>query len=154
MEDGELRASGLEEYRSRLLLLQREVARAQRVLGGLEGLEARLGSAGTGQPSEESLQAYAAAVTYRGEPVLASLGEQLERILRDRDGQGLRGLIEESTVRLGRLAMELSRFETAQQNSRAIAGGGDPLESLKEGIREAGGRLLEIQRENVLRLLG
>ena len=150
----EPRRSAMDELRSRLLLLQRDVARAQRVLGGLEGIQPLLRSHGGPEPPDRSIREYAAGVTYRGEPVLTGLEERLGTILRERDAAGLQSLIGEARGHLGRLAQELSRYETAQQNTRAIAVGDDPLQFLKQGIRRAGGRLLEVQRENVLRLLG
>jgi len=146
--------SAMDELRSRLLLLQRDVTRAQRVLGGLEGIEPLLRSPGGPELLDRSMREYVAGVTYRGETVLTGLEERLGRILRERDAEALQSLIREGRNHLGRLAQELSRYETAQQNTRAIAVGEDSLQSLKQGIRTAGGGLLELQRENVLRLLG
>ena len=149
----EIRHSALEDLRSRLLLLQREVAKEQRVLGGLEEIHGLLRAPEAETPVEGAVQRYAATVKYQGQAVLEAVAEQLTRIARERDHRGLEALIEESRAHLGRLAQELSRFETAQQNSRALAAAGDPLESLKRGIQRQGGALLEVRRKNVLRLL-
>ena len=150
----EIRHSVLEDLRSRLMLLQHDVARAQRALGGLEGIGEILRRPDSQASLEQTVRDYLPGITYRGEPVLRALEGDLARIARERDYRGLETLVEESRDRLGQLAQELSRYETAQQNSRALAAGRDPLESLKQGIQESGGALLELRRENVLRLLG
>jgi ribosomal protein S30 len=156
----EPRSTTRSQLRNRILTLQREVTRAQRVLGGLEGLGSVLtevqtaGTPAAGTPIEPKLEEYLARVTYRGEPVLAPLRERLAQILRSGDGAALQGLVDDSRQRLGFLAQELSRYETERQNTRAIAVSGDPLRALKREIQKEGSRLLDLQPENVLRLLG
>jgi hypothetical protein len=151
----EPRSSMRSDLRNRILTLQREVARAQHVLAGLEGLGSVLTEVQTaGTPVDRKLAEYLARVTYRGEPVLAPLREPLAQILRSGDAAALQGLVDESRSRLGFLAQELSRYETERQNTRAIAVSGDPLQALKRQIQKEGSRLLDLEPENVLRLLG
>jgi hypothetical protein len=149
------RSSEESDLRHRILALQREVGRAQRVLGGLEGLEELLSGASTdGPPVDSKLDDYVARLTYRGEAVLEPFREQLDRILQAGDDAALQGLIEDSRNRLGLLAQELSRYETERQNNRAISASGDSLQLLKEQIQTNRGRFMEVKPENVLRLLG
>jgi hypothetical protein len=146
--------SGMSAVRIRLLLLQQDVARAQRVLAGLEGFAALLETPARGpEAAGVEVGEYLARLTYKGEAVLEPWRERLEEILGAGDTEALGRLIEDGRNDLGLLARELSRYETAQQNSRALAADGDSLGVLKRRIREGAGSLLDLQPERVLRLL-
>jgi hypothetical protein len=147
--------SEMSALRIRLLLLQQDVARAQQILGGLEGFAGLFASPARGSKEvREEVAAYLERLTYRGETVLEPWRDRLEEILSARDTEGLTRLIEDGRNDLGLLARELSRYETAQQNTRALAAGGDALGALKHRIEEEASSLLDLQPERVLRLLG
>jgi hypothetical protein len=132
---------GLTELRQRALVAQRYVARAQAVLGGLEGFrDFLLGSPG-GEAEEAILRA-----RYQGEPVLEAHRAALLAIA----GRGDVPLLERwiGTVRetVAGLAGELSRGAAPGPEASTLQG-------LLEGIRRSGGGLEKLQRENVLKLL-
>jgi hypothetical protein len=146
--------SGMSALRIRLLLLQQDVGRAQVVLGGLEGFASLLEDPGREPASADAVAGdYVGRITYKGEAVLEPWRDRLREILRTGDTHALGKLIEDGRNDLGLLAQEMSRYETAQQNNRALAAGGDPLQVLKQRIREEAGSLLDLQPERVLRLL-
>jgi hypothetical protein len=51
------------------------------------------------------------------------------------------------------LAVELSRLETAEQNSRSLASGDAVVGEILAGIRSEGNKLLTLEGKNVLDLL-
>ena len=65
----------------------------------------------------------------------------------------LQQLIETTKQEIHGLAVELSRLETAEQNSRALALGEAALSDVLEGIRSQGDQLLNLEGKNVLDLL-
>jgi hypothetical protein len=134
---------GLSELRQSALVAQRYVARAQSVLGGLEGFRDYL----LGEPSGEAeAQEALLRFRYQGEPVLEAHREALLSIAARRDIPLLERWI--GTVRqtvIG-LAAELARGGTPAPDAGT-------LRALQEGIRLAGEGLERLQRENVLKLL-
>jgi hypothetical protein len=134
---------GLSELRQSALVAQRYVARAQSVLGGLEGFrDYLLGEPGGEAEAREALLR----ARYQGEPVLEAHHDALLRIAARRDLPLLERWI--GTVR-----------ETVAGVAAQMAPGGmqapdaGTLRSLREGIRRSGADLEKLQRENVLRLL-
>ena len=63
-------------------------------------------------------------------------------------------MIENAKTQIHGLAVELSRLETAEQNSRSLALGKAALADVLEGIRTQGNQLLNLEGKNVLDLLG
>jgi hypothetical protein len=137
--------------RGRIILLQRSVAQAQRVIAALEGFAALMRD---GLLRQSRAAAYIEGNVFQGRPVLEALREQLLEAARGGRQGEVQRLLGEERARLGLLAQELSRDQTAEQNSRALATAGDALERLKSDIRHSGDRLLDVHREAVLRLLG
>jgi hypothetical protein len=135
------------EIRKQLLVVQRSLGRYQSMLGGLEGFKILL------QTDAKTATDYLRHVVYRGEAVLQSRGEQLERILQNKDQESLQRMIEQTKTEIRTLAVELSRLETAEQNSRSLALGKAALSDVLAGIRNQGDRLLNLEGKNVLDLL-
>ena len=79
---------------------------------------------------------------------------RLNRILQNKDLGSLQQLIESAKAEIHGLAVQLSRLETAEQNSRSLALGKAALSELLEGIRSQGDQLLKLEGKNVLELLG
>ncbi len=134
---------GLSELRQRALVAQRYVARAQAVLGGLEGFRDYL----LGQPrgEQEALEVILRA-RYQAEPVLESHRETLLGIAARGDLPLLERWIATVRETVAGVAGELDRREAGQP-------GAGRLQELLEGIRRAGAGLEKLERENVLRLL-
>jgi hypothetical protein len=63
-------------------------------------------------------------------------------------------MIDSTKKEIHGLAVELSRLETAEQNSRSVAFGQAAISNLLEGIRNQGDQLLNLEGKNVLDLLG
>jgi hypothetical protein len=63
-------------------------------------------------------------------------------------------MIEGTKAEIHGLAVELSRLETAEQNSRSLALGQAALAGVLEGIKRQGDQLLDLEGKNVLDLLG
>ena len=135
------------EIRKQLLVVQRSLGRYQSMLGGLEGFKILL------QTDATTAKDYLRHVVYRGEAVLRSYSEQLERILQNKDQDSLQLMIAATKTEIRALAVELSRLETAEQNSRALSPGTAALSDVLEGIRNQGDRLLNLEGKNVLDLL-
>jgi len=136
------------EIRKQLLVVQRSLGRYQSMLGGLEGFKILL------KAEAETAADYISHVVYRGETVLEPLTGKLNRILQNKDSDSLQQLIESTKKEIHGLAVELSRLETAEQNSRSLAFGEAALSSVLEGIRSQGHQLLNLEGKNVLDLLG
>jgi len=135
------------EIRKQLLVVQRSLGRYQSMLGGLEGFKILLRTDAT------TAKDYLRHVVYRGEAVLQPYGEQLDRILQNKDQDSLQRMIADTKTEIRALAVELSRLETAEQNSRALAMGKAALSDVLEGIRNQGDQLLNLEGKNVLDLL-
>jgi hypothetical protein len=131
---------GLSELRQRALVAQRYVARAQVVLGGLEGFRDYL-LAGQPQGEQQALEVILRA-RYQEEPVLDTHRETLLGIAARRDLPLLERWI--ATV----------RETVAGVAGEAGAPAADSLQRLLEGIRRSGAGLEKLERENVLKLLG
>jgi hypothetical protein len=147
------------QVRQRILELQRSAAGLQRALAGLEGFRRFFQTAGGDVSPAARLQSagaeeYLGAVRHRGQAVLAPYAERLREALLRGDGQTLEGTIAEVRDALRSRAVELGRLETAQQNSRALAGPSDPLGALVEAVRGAGEELLQPDGRGALDLLG
>jgi hypothetical protein len=136
------------EIRKQLLVVQRSLGRYQSMLGGLEGFKILL------QADAKTANDYIPHVVYRGEAVLERYSDQLNRILQDRDLDSLQRLIQDARTEIHGLAVQLSRLETAEQNSRSLALGKAALSDVLEGIRAQGDQLLNLEGKNVLELLG
>ena len=134
---------GLTELRQRALVAQRYVARAQAVLGGLEGFRDYL----LGEPQDEAgaLQALLRA-RYQGEPVLEAHSATLLGIAARRDIPLLERWIGTVRETVAGVAGELARREAPEPGART-------LQALMEGIRLSGAGLEKLQRDNVLKLL-
>jgi hypothetical protein len=134
---------GLTELRRRALVAQRYVARAQAVLGGLEGFRDFLLGAprGEAEAAEAILRAH-----YQGEPVLEAHRASLLAIAARGDVPLLERWIGTVRETVAGLAGELSRGEAPGPEGAALQG-------LLEGIRRSGAGLEKLQRENVLKLL-
>ena len=135
------------EIRKQLLVVQRSLGRYQSMLGGLEGFKVLL------KADARTAADYVSHVVYRGETVLEPLSAKLDRILQDKDLDSLQQMIEATRQEIHGLAVELSRLETAEQNSRSLAFGEAALSSVLEGIRSRGDQLLDLEGKNVLDLL-
>ena len=136
------------EIRKQLLVVQRSLGRYQSILGGLEGFKILLQSdAGTADD-------YIGKVMYRGQAVLEPYSDRLERILQNKDSKSLQGMIENTRNEIHGLAVELSRLETAEQNSRSLISGSAAISEILGGIRSSGEALLRVEAKNVLDLLG
>jgi len=144
----EAEAQPVPEIRKQLLVVQRTLGRYQSMLGGLEGFKVLLNA------DAKTANDYISHVVYRGEAVLQPHSERLNRILQDKNLDSLQEMIENAKTELHGLAVELSRLETAEQNSRALALGKAALSNVVEGIRAQGDQLLNIEGKNVLDLLG
>jgi hypothetical protein len=136
------------EIRKQLLVVQRSLGRFQSMLGGLEGFKVLLRTEAT------TAKDYVRHVVYHGEAVLQSYSEQLDRILQNKDQESLQRLIADTKTEIHGLAVELSRLETAEQNSRALVLGEAALSGVLDGIRNRGDQLLNLEGKNVLDLLG
>ena len=136
------------EIRKQLLVVQRSLGRYQSMLGGLEGFKILL------QTDATTAKDYIRHVIYRGEAVLQPYSEQLDRILQNKDRESLQRMIADTKTEIHALAVELSRLETTEQNSRALALGKAALSDVLEGIRNQGDQLLNLEGKNVLDLLG
>jgi hypothetical protein len=135
------------EIRKQLLVVQRSLGRYQSMLGGLEGFKILLRTDAT------TAKDYLRHVIYRGEAVLQSNGEQLDRILQNKDHESLQRMIADTKSEIRELAVELSRLETVEQNSRALTLGSAALSDVLDGIRNQGDQLLNLEGKNVLDLL-
>jgi hypothetical protein len=120
------------------------VARAQAVLGGLEGFRDYLlgGSRGEQEAQQVLLQA-----RYQGESVLESHSDTLLGIAARGDIALLERWIATVRETVAGVAGELGRPETGRPTAGA-------LQELMESIRRSGADLEKLQRENVLKLLG
>jgi hypothetical protein len=136
------------EIRKQLLVVQRSLGRYQSMLGGLEGFKILL------KTDARDAKDYISRVVYRGEAVLQPYSAQLNRALQTKDPDLLQQLIETTKQEIHGLAVELSRLETAEQNSRSLAFSEAALSGLLEGIRSQGDRMLSLEGKNVLDLLG
>lgn len=135
------------ELRKQLLVVQRALGRYQRILGGFEGFKVLLDT------EAKRATDYIHHVQYRGEAVLKPYGDRLEAILQTGDRTGLQQLIDATKTEIRGLAVELSRLETAEQNSRSLASGNIVPAGILAGIRSEGSRLLTLEGRNVLDLL-
>ena len=136
-------AEGPSELRQRVLVAQRHVARAQAVLGGLEGFRDFLLG---GPHAEPEIRNAILRPSYQGESVLESHGETLLAIAARNDIPLLERWI--ATVR--ETANSIAP-ETARQEALEPAGA---LTQILEGIRRSSPDLQRLERENVLKLLG
>ena len=142
---------GLSELRQRALVAQRYVARAQAVLGGLEGFREYLLGLPQGQPhgepqaGQEALEVILRA-RYQEEPVLESHRQTLLGIAARGDLPLLERWIATVRETVAGVAGDLDRRESGQ------AGPGS-LPQLLEGIRRSGASLEKLERDNVLKLL-
>jgi hypothetical protein len=136
---------GLSELRQRALVAQRYVARAQAVLGGLEGFRDYL-LAGQSQGEQQALEVILRA-RYQAEPVLDTHRETLLGIAARGDLPLLERWIATVRETVAGVAGDLDRRQ-------AGAPGADSLQRLLEGIRRSGAGLEKLERENVLKLLG
>ena len=134
---------GLSELRQRALVAQRYVARAQAVLGGLEGFRDYL----LGRPQgEQEAQEVLLRARYQGEPVLETHRETLLGIAARGDLPLLERWIATVRETVAGVVGDLDRREAAQP-------GAGTLQELLEGIRRSGAGLEKLERENVLKLL-
>jgi hypothetical protein len=142
--------SPIPEIRKQMLVVQRTLGRYQSILGGLEGLQRFL------QPSAaaEDAEAYLQKVVYRGEAVLQPFKDELARISATQDTSALQRLIQNLRTEIHRFAVQLSRLETAEQNSRSLNSTGKSLADILQGIKTDVDLLLDLEGENVLKLLG
>jgi len=142
--------SPIPEIRKQMLVVQRTLGRYQGILGGFEGFQRFL------EPSAAVKDAsqYLRKVVYRGEAVLEPFKVELERILETRDMPALQRLIGNVRTEIHGFAVQLSRLETAEQNSRSINFTGKPLADILQGIKTEGNLLLDLEGGNVLKLLG
>jgi len=136
------------QIRKQLVVVQRSLARFQSMLGGLEGFKILMQSGATAAGD------YIRHVVYRGEAVLQPHSDRLDRILQTKDQESLQRMIADTRTEIHALAVELSRLETAEQNSRALTLGKAALSDVLEGIRKQGDQLLDLEGKNVLDLLG
>jgi hypothetical protein len=136
------------DIRKQLLVVQRSLGRYQSMLGGLEGFKVLL------ETDAKTANGYIRHVIYRGEAVLQPYNAQLNRILQDKDQKSLQRMIAETKTEIHALAVELSRLETAEQNSRALSLSKAALSEVLEGIRSQGHQLLNLEGKDVLDLLG
>jgi hypothetical protein len=133
---------GLSELRQSALVAQRYVARAQAVLGGLEGFRDYL----LGEPrGEQEAQEVILRARYQGEPVLETHRETLLGIAARGDLPLLERWIATVRETVAGVAGELNR-QAGEPGARA-------LQELLEGIRRSGSGLERLQQENVLKLL-
>jgi hypothetical protein len=136
--------------RKQLVVVQRSLGRHQSILGGLEGFLTLLESSA----HEVEATRYIDGTLYRGEALLQPFREELINILKNKNRSALRRMIEKTTADIHVLGVQLSRLETAEQNSRSIASGIMAASDILEGIRKQGDQLLNPDRKNVLDLLG
>lgn len=134
---------GLSELRQRVLVAQRYVARAQAVLGGLEGFRDQLLG---GPPDEAQALQLILHPRYQGESVLESHRATLLAIAARGDIPLLERWIGTVRETVAGVAAELARQEVREPAART-------LQELQEGIRRSGAGLERLQRENVLKLL-
>ncbi len=142
--------SPIPEIRKQMLVVQRTLGRYQSMLGGFEGFQRFL------EPSAAAGDAalYLKRVVYRGEAVLEPFKVELERILETRDTSALQRLIQNVRTEIREFAVQLSRLETAEQNSRSITPTGKSLADILQGIKTGADLLSDLEGENVLKLLG
>ncbi len=132
-------------------LLQRNLPRYQSILGGFEGFKRFLGSR---RPAPaEDISRYIDGIRYRGQAVLEPYRVRLEEITAGGDIDALHELIRNTRQAIERYAVQLSRLETAEQNSRSLSAGVNHLAGMLQGIKQEGNRLLSLEAENVLALL-
>jgi hypothetical protein len=136
------------EIRKQLLVVQRSLGRYQSILGGFEGFKVLLDS-GAREAAD-----YIRHVIYRGEAVLEPYRAELNRILQTKDRPALQQLINGARTEIQGLAVELSRLETAEQNSRSLVLSAGALPDILKGIRSEGDQLFRLDGKNVLDLLG
>jgi hypothetical protein len=141
--------SPIPEIRKQMLVVQRTLGRYQSILGGFEGFQRFLQSSAAAEDAE----AYLRKVAYRGEAVLEPFKVELARILATRDTAALQRLIQNLRTEIHRFAVQLSRLETAEQNSRSVNSTGKSLTDILRGIKTEGDLLLDLEGENVLKLL-
>ena len=141
--------SPIPEIRKQMLAVQRTLGRYQSILGGFEGFQRLM------EPSaaSENADLYIRKVLYRGETVLEPFKVELDRILEAQDRSALQRLIQNVRTEIHRFAVQLSRLETAEQNSRSINSTGKSLADILQGIKTEGDLLLDLEGENVLKLL-
>jgi hypothetical protein len=137
------------QIRKQILVVQRSLGRQQSILGGLEGIEHLFGS----PTSAGEIAHYIGGVVYRGEAVLDPFSAELSKILQRQDRSALRTLIKKAKEEIQALAAQLSRLETAEQNSRSLNPSSDALADTLAGIRSQGDQLLKLEGKNVLDLL-
>jgi hypothetical protein len=137
--------------REQIPLLQRNLARYQSILAGMEGFRKFLESR---RPAPaEDVSRYIDGIRYRGQAVLDPYRARLEELNAGRDINTLQELIRDTRQTIERYAVQLSRLETAEQNSRSLRTGGNHLAGMLRGIKKEGSRLLSVEAENVLDLL-
>ena len=142
--------SPIPEIRKQMLVVQRTLGRYQSILGGFEGFQRFLVPAAAVKDAALYLQK----VVYRGEAVLEPFKVELARILETRDTPALQRLIQNVRTEIHGFAVQLSRLETAEQNSRSINSTGKSLADILQGIKTEGDMLFDLEGENVLKLLG
>ena len=142
--------SPIPEIRKQMLVVQRTLGRYQSILGGFEGFQRFL------EPSAAAINAdlYLQKVVYRGEAVLEPFKVELARILKAQDTPALQRMIQNVRTEIHGFAVQLSRLETAEQNSRSTNSTGKSLADILQGIKTEGDLLLDLEGENVLKLLG
>ena len=142
--------SPIPEIRKQMLVVQRTLGRYQGILGGFEGFQRFLEPSAAAKDAEQYLQK----VVYRGQAVLEPFKVELARILETRDMPALQRLIQNVRTEIHGFAVQLSRLETAEQNSRSINSTGKSLADILQGIKTEGDLLLDLEGGNVLKLLG
>ncbi len=142
--------SPVPEIRKQMLVLQRTLGRYQSILGGLEGFQRFLEPSAAAEDADLYLQK----VVYRGEAVLEPFKVGLARILETQDASALQRLIQNVRTEIHGFAIQLSRLETAEQNSRSINPTGKSLAGVLLGIKTEEDLLLDLEGQNVLKLLG
>jgi hypothetical protein len=138
------------EIRKQMLVIQRILARYQSLLGGFEGFQRFLEPTAAAEDADLYLQK----VVYRGEAVLEPFKVELARILETQDRSALQQLIQNVRKEIHGFAVQLSRLETAEQNSRSINSTGKSLADMLHGIKTEGDLLLDLEGKSVLKLLG
>jgi hypothetical protein len=142
--------SPIPEIRKQMLVVQRTLGRYQSILGGLEGYQRFLEPSAAAEDADLYLQN----VVYRGEAVLEPFKGELAKIFEAKDTSTLQRLIQNVHTEIHGFAVQLSRLETAEQNSRSINSTGKSLADILQGIRTQGDLILDLEGDNVLKLLG
>ncbi|UCF99276.1 MAG: hypothetical protein JSV89_06980 [Spirochaetaceae bacterium] len=138
------------EIRKQIMVVQRSLGRYQSILGGFEGFRPLLEA---GAAADEASR-YISRIVYRGEAVLEPFSVELHRILQAEDRSALQRLIDNARNEIHGFAVQLSRLETAEQNSRSLGASSADLSDILVGIRSEGDQLLKLEGKNVLELLG